>query len=231
MKKREERLLAFIRKFQPTRFATIRKKGHFRTNTLQEYLDELIKRKKIYKIQHEGRKYYLIYPPRPSVMKNLGYDLELKKVLKDFVKVWKQISSNIIKFSKNQPILFKMICKKIGMTKKKFYFFQEYLSQLIEHVLLINEFLRSRDKKLQQEGLKKLEKLDKKILVASEAFFEFWEKLEKHRRTYPRFEFPRLKDRYKNPYGIHNRYRNRKGQLMIKKVERKYKENLKIIEP
>lgn len=229
MKKREERLLAFIRKIQPVRFSTIRNKGHFRTNTLRQYLNDLIERKKIFKIKHKEKIYYLIYPPHFSMVEKLGYHPEFKGALKEIVKIWKQIFYDITKFSKKQPVLFKIICKKIRMTKKKFYSLIEYLLQLVEHFFLISKFLKSEDKKLQQIGLKKLENLDKKILTASEAFFDFWEELEKYRRIYPRIEYPRLKDRYTNPHGIHVHYRNKKGQLEISRVEEEYKKNLKII--
>lgn len=203
--RKRENIINFISKYQPCKYNFLLKNGHFRRNTLRQYLKELEEEKKIVKMDN----LYYVSPLSKEQLRNhknkkkLISDLQNMKKLSTKIDRVLQIIMN--RFEK-EPIRTILAIKKIQDNSDVVDTLKNNCSDFISnghHDQLEN--IKNIDIRAQLSYFSEsLKYMDPHIV------FELQNDFNIHFKSYPRFEYPRLKhllhDKEYNPYGIHPKF-------------------------
>jgi len=204
--KSKQKLIDFIKNYQPCTSNQIRKNSKIRRNNIRQFLYELTDKEKIIQIKN----HYFINPPSKTEIEKLE---KLDTALTLLSTLQKNNSKSIelvqkhLRFIRKQPLRANLIYKKMSPTVIK------EANSLFE--LNYKKKLSIKDIKVY---LKIFIKLEKSLLIFLDEFLIwYW--------IYRRFEFPRYRDPYTNPHGIEPRFL-KNGNLNMQKIEEEYEKNI-----
>lgn len=221
--KKKEDIVNFISR-HPCKYNFLLKYGHFRRNTLRQYVDELEKEKKIVKLDSM----YFVAPLNRERLKEHNDKKNLISILenaKELSQLVIRASQIIINRYEKEPIRTKLAIEKIqdnstvvNTVKNNFldFILDGYQNQL--------ENIKNSD-----IG-KQLSYFSKSLKYANpQIVFELLNEFDIHFKSYPRFEYPKLKhllhDKEYNQHGIHPKFQ-KDGSIDLDRLEEVYSNRL-----
>jgi len=172
------------------------------------YVSELENENKIQKIDS---KYYLS-PPSQELLDKVEQNSKIKEFLRIHQKNLQLVGKlfdKIKRLEKNQPLKAKIIQQKLKISPDF-----EIMNEITSFVNNYNS------NKITKESIKDFFEKSNKFLKSSLTFFDEWSL---RFQLVPRFEYPKFKDNYTNPYGIQKRFRKKDGGINYDKIERVYR--------
>ena len=231
MKKKKEQIYQFIKTNQPLTYSEILNNGHFRRNTLPNYVHELESDEVIVKIQD----HYYTTPIPPQVRKK-GKILDFFQQSIGFGKNLSFVTNKMIKKGKEQPIRFSLAMKRVKITENKHRHRWIPIKGNSDLKKCSCMRIKYKGKILEPDLNQPIEQISIKGLIDLYAYLsknyltqqtiEFLENTIKQFKLYPRIESPRYKDIYENPYSIHPKYRRKDGSINYEKIEKEYQYHL-----
>jgi len=231
---KKEQVFQFIKTNQPITYAEILKNGHFRRNTIPNYVQELESDERIVKIQDY---YYII--PIPLEIKEKEKKEKMTSFFKLSIDNYKNlsfVSIKMLKASKEQPIRFSLAMKRVKLPENKHRHRWIPIKGNSDLKKCSCMRIKYKEKILEPDTNQSLEQIPVKGLInlytylsknyLTQQTIEFLENTVKQFKLYPRIEFPRYKDIYENPHGIRPKYCRKDGSINYEKIEKEYQYSL-----
>ncbi len=223
--KKKEAIINFISKYPSCKYNFLLKHGHFRRNTLGQYVEKLEKEGKIIKCDN----WYFVAPLNKKQLKeyenrkNLISTLQNAKKLSELATRFSQI---IINRSEKEPIRTKLAIEKIRVNS-------DVVSTMESNFLdfVLDGHHDQLEKIKDMTVIEQLSYFSKSLkCVNPHTIFELLNEFDIHFKSYPRFEYPRFKhlfhDKEYNQYGIDPKFQKNDKSLDLGRLEEVYSNRL-----
>lgn len=223
--KKKEEIVNFISKHQPCKYNFLLKHGHFRRNTLRQYVEELEKENRIIKLDNR----YFVAPLNKEQLKEYDNRKNTISTLQD-AKISSQLVTRILRIIINryekEPIRTKLAIEKIQDNSDVVSIME---SNFLDFVLNGHhdqlKMIKSMTIKEQLSYFSKSLKYVNPYIIP-----ELLNEFDMHFKAYPRFEYPRFKhllhDKEYNPDGINPKFQKDNKSPDLDRLEEVYSNRL-----
>jgi hypothetical protein len=223
--KKKEEIINFISKHQPCKYNFLLKDGHFRRNTLRQYVEELEKENRIVKLDN----LYFVAPLNKEQLKEYYNRKNIISTLQD-AKISSQLVTRLLRIIINryekEPIRTKLAIEKIQDNSDIVSIME---SDFLDFVINgHHDQLKIIESMTIKEQLSYFSKSLK--YVNPHNIYKILDEFDIHFKAYPRFEYPRFKhllhDKEYNPDGINPKFQKDNKSPDVGRLEEVYSNRL-----